>query len=64
MQTEQNPLADVSQTSPQQQVQQQNQMPRMNAFGQSVFMGAGASQDSKTASGEGYAMGFLLPKQD
>ncbi|KAH7372239.1 hypothetical protein BKA66DRAFT_572363 [Pyrenochaeta sp. MPI-SDFR-AT-0127] len=40
--------------------QQQPQSARTNAFGQNVFMGA----DPKTSSGEGYALGFMLPKRD
>lgn len=44
-------------------VQRQNQGTRTSAFGQSVFMSNTASTNSKSAAGEGYAMGFLLPKQ-
>ncbi|KAF1938018.1 hypothetical protein EJ02DRAFT_458217 [Clathrospora elynae] len=39
--------------------QQPAQGTRTDLYGQDVYMGA----DPKTSSGEGYAMGFLLPKQ-
>jgi hypothetical protein len=39
--------------------QQPAQGPRTNVFGHDVYMGA----DPKTSSGEGYALGFMLPKR-
>ncbi|KAJ4372036.1 hypothetical protein N0V83_003809 [Neocucurbitaria cava] len=57
MQTEQANAVPNMEPTPAQQAAQNT---RTNAFGQNVFMGV----DPKTASGEGYAMGFLLPKRD
>jgi hypothetical protein len=55
MQTEQNGMPATGQASNQQPAQGS----RANMFGQDVYMGA----DTKTGSGEGYSLGFMLPKQ-
>lgn len=45
------------------QAPQQSQAPRTSSFWQSVSTTNGVSQDAKSNGGQGYALGFLLPKQ-
>ncbi|KAH9873978.1 hypothetical protein IAQ61_004605 [Plenodomus lingam] len=55
-------LLDQSVAQPAQQQQQQPQGTRPNGFGQTAYMNDTMNPDSKPGNGEGFAMGFVLPK--